>query len=111
VITQGNIDNSHIYLSDFFHKFPAQAIGGPNKASAASREVIVEWGGTTLVTTDLDGRKKFFRRRGWVRAFFETHEVVVGTMVAIDEIGHLRYRLTVLDEPRGATAQTIETQP
>jgi DNA polymerase-3 subunit epsilon len=48
VITQGNIDNSHIYLSDFFHKFPAQAIGGPNKASAASREVIVEWYGRFL---------------------------------------------------------------
>jgi hypothetical protein len=70
-ITQGNIDNNHIYLRSFFEKFPADAIGGSNRASAAQREIAVDWGGATVVMTDLDGQKKFFRKRGWIREFFE----------------------------------------
>jgi DNA polymerase-3 subunit epsilon len=95
VITQGNIDNCHIYLRDFFHKFPDQVIGGSNKSSAAPFEVLVEWGGATEVSTDLDGTKKFFRKRRWIRNFFEMHQVVAGSVVSVDEIGHFRYRLTV----------------
>jgi hypothetical protein len=42
-ITQGNIGNDHIFLRSFFDKFPANAIGGPNRASAAPREIAVDW--------------------------------------------------------------------
>ncbi len=72
-ITQGNIDNNHIYLRSFFERFPADAIGGSNRASAAQREIAVDWGGATVVMTDLDGQKKFFRKRAWIREFFERH--------------------------------------
>jgi DNA polymerase-3 subunit epsilon len=42
-ITDGDIRKNHIYLRPFFKKFPADAIGGSNAASAARREVTVHW--------------------------------------------------------------------
>jgi DNA polymerase III epsilon subunit-like protein len=96
-ITAGNIANNHIYLRGFFERFPAEAIGGSNKANAAACEIVIEWGGTERVVTDLDGKKKFFRKRSWIRDFFATHDVVVGTVVFVDQIGPLRYRLTVAE--------------
>jgi hypothetical protein len=92
-ITQGNIDNNHIYLRSFFDKFPADAIGGSNRASAAQREIAVDWGGATVVMTDLDGQKKFFRKRGWIRDFFERHGVRAGDMVVVKEVAPYSYRL------------------
>lgn len=92
-ITQGNIDNNHIYLRGFFEKFPADAIGGSNRASAAMREVAVDWGGGAIVRTDLDGKKKFFRKRGWIREFFELHGLHAGDVVMIEEIAPYSYRV------------------
>lgn len=94
-IKQGNINHSHIYLRGFFDKFPADAIGGSNRASAAQREIAVDWGGGTVVMTDLDGQKKFFRKRGWIREFFERHGVRAGDMVTVQEVAPYSYRVAL----------------
>ena len=94
-ITQGNIDNNHIYLRSFFEEFPADAIGGSNRASAAQREIAVDWGGAVVVMTDLDGQKKFFRKRGWIREFFERHGVRAGDMVTVEEVAPYSYRVAL----------------
>ena len=94
-ITQGNIDNNHIYLRSFFEEFPAYAIGGSNRASAAQREIAVDWGGAVVVMTDLDGQKKFFRKRSWIREFFERHSVRAGDMVTVEEVAPYRYRVAL----------------
>ena len=94
-IKQGNINHSHIYLRGFFEKFPADAIGGSNRASAAQREIAVDWGGGTVVMTDLDGEKKFFRKRGWIREFFKRHGVRAGDMVTVEEVAPYSYRLAL----------------
>ena len=92
-ITQGNLDNSHIYLRSFFDKFPADAIGGSNRALAAQREIAIDWGGATVVMTDLDGAKRFFRKRGWIREFFDRHGAQAGDMVVVKEVAPYSYRL------------------
>ncbi|MRX50286.1 hypothetical protein GI374_07460 [Paracoccus sp. S-4012] len=102
VITQGNIDNSHIYLRSFFEMFPADAIGGSSRAIAASREIAVDWGGSTMVMTDLDGPKRFFRKRAWIRDFFERNEIRAGDTVVVEEIGAYRYRVAL--EARSASS-------
>lgn len=94
-ITQGNIDNNHIYLRSFFEKFPDDAIGGSNRASAAQREIAVDWGGGAVVMTDLDGAKRFFRKRGWIREFFERHGVRAGDLVTVEEVAPYSYRVTL----------------
>jgi hypothetical protein len=94
-ITQGNIDHNHIYLRSFFEKFPADAIGGSNRASAAPREIAVDWGGDAVVMTDLDGAKRFFRKRGWIREFFERNGARPGESVLVEQIGPYRYRVSM----------------
>ena len=95
VITQGSIDNSHIYLRSLFGQFPADAVGGSNRSAAASREIAVDWGGASVVMTDLDGAKRFFRKRGWIRDFFERNGIQAGDTVCVEETGPYRYRVTL----------------
>ena len=92
-ITRGNIDNNHIYLRSFFDEFPVDAIGGSNRAAAAQREIAVDWGGGTVVMTDLDGAKRFFRKRGWIREFFERNSARAGDVVRIEEVAPYSYRV------------------
>ncbi|WP_017183455.1 hypothetical protein [Sphingobium xenophagum] len=93
VLTEGNIANNHIYLRSFFDRFPADAVGGSNKAALARRELTVDWGGGEPVQTDLDGSKKFFRARGWIGAFFKQNRAKAGDRVIIDETGPYCYRV------------------
>jgi hypothetical protein len=94
-ITDGNITNSHIYLRSFFDRFPADAIGGSNKATRAKRELTIDWGGAEPVLTDLDGQKKFFRARGWIGAFYQLHRARAGDRVVVEEIAAYRYRVSL----------------
>ncbi|MET4634660.1 exonuclease domain-containing protein [Kaistia defluvii] len=92
-LTEGNLKHKHIYLKDFFDRFPADAIGGSNMAEAASREIRIHWGGG-VIATDLDGSKKLFRKRAWVSAFFDTSGAQAGDWVSISEIGPYSYRIS-----------------
>lgn len=94
-ITEGNITNNHIYLRSFFARFPADAIGGSNKATRAKRDLTIDWGGTEPVQTDLDGQKKFFRARGWIGAFYQLHRARAGDRVVVEEITPYRYRVSL----------------
>lgn len=95
-ITQGNIDNNHIYLRSIFDRFPADAKGGSNKASSADKTVTVDWGGPELVKTDLDGEKRFFRSRAWIAAFFRLNAARPGDNVRIEETGPYCYKVTLV---------------
>ncbi|WP_336512293.1 exonuclease domain-containing protein [Paracoccus shandongensis] len=98
-ITSANIEHSHIYLRNFFERFPEDAIGGSNRASVARREIAINWGGGAAVMTDLDGKKRFFRKRGWVRSFFERNGARAGDLVLVEEIGPYRYRVILQPRP------------
>lgn len=93
IITDGNIANNHIYLRSFFDRFPADAIGGSNKASAARRELTIDWGGPEPVVTDLDGSKKFFRARGWIGAFYKLNRAAAGDRVVVEQTAPYRYQV------------------
>ncbi|WP_246849443.1 3'-5' exonuclease [Rubellimicrobium arenae] len=94
-LTAGNIRNNHIYLRDFFDAFPKEVVGGSNAAATAPQTITVEWGGDSVVVTDLDGEKKFFRKRGWVREFFARTGAIPGDAVLVEMIGPYAYRVTV----------------
>ncbi|AXI48759.1 hypothetical protein C1J03_05390 [Sulfitobacter sp. SK012] len=94
-LTQGSIKNNYIKLTSFFSAFPRDAVGGSNAAQTASRAITVDWGGHTPEVTDLDGKKKFFRTRSWVREFFERNGVEPGDTVTVKEVGSYRYRVFV----------------
>ncbi|OOY26518.1 hypothetical protein BMI90_17575 [Thioclava sp. L04-15] len=95
VLTQGNLTHNHIYLRSFFDAFPQDAIGGSSKALAAKREILVDWGSHAPISTDLDGQKKFFRARGWIREFFAKNDAKPGDVVLVEEVAPYRYRVSV----------------
>jgi hypothetical protein len=94
-LTEGNIKNQHIYLRGFFSKFPEDAVGGSNKSESAIRTLSVDWGGGSAVETDLDGQKKFFRARGWIKSFFEANDAQAGDTVFVEEISPYRVRVSL----------------
>jgi len=94
-IKRAQIKNHYISLTTVIEMFPADAIGGSNQASAAHREIEVDWGDGNPVSTDIDGSKKFFRKRGWIREFFEQNAATPGDLVLIEEIGRYRYRMSL----------------
>lgn len=98
-ITQGNIDHNHIYLRSFFDRFPADAVGGSNKAARALREISVDWG-QDIIWTDLDGSKKFFRARGWIGSFFQINKAEAGDMVVVEETEPYQYRVRLTKRNR-----------
>lgn len=95
VLTQGNIDHNHIYLREFFSRFPKDAVGGSNKAEKASRDISIMWDGGPLVFTDLDGSKRFFRARGWIGSFFRYNRARAGDLVVVEEDTPYRYRVRI----------------
>lgn len=92
-LTQGNINNSHLYLSSVIDFFPEVAIGGPNDESEAEVKLEVHNGIEQAVLTDIAGDKKIFRKRGWVKEFFEAHKMKAGDKVIIEKTGHNRYHI------------------
>ncbi len=96
-VTDGNIEHKHIYLSghhDFFPKESYGASNGKQHLGAPLRLNVEGLRGT--IETDLasrGGQRYFFRKRGWVRRFFEKHEIRPGDVIAIERLGKREYRV------------------
>jgi hypothetical protein len=91
-LTQGNLDNNHLYLSSVIGFFPAESIGGPN-ASEIGTQVEIHCGIAEPVFTDIAGDKKIFRKRSWVGEFFKSHSLSAGSKVIIEKTGANRYHI------------------
>lgn len=94
-LTEGNIKHGHIYLRSFFDRFPADAVGGSNKASIAKRLLTVETSLGDRFETDLDGQKRIFRARGPIRAFLEGFQARSRETVLVEQRSPYHYRLSL----------------
>jgi hypothetical protein len=92
-VSKGGLENGYFKLTSFLGAFPADAVGGANEKDRAPREVTVDRGGPTLAHTDIDGEKKFFRTRGWVKLFFARTGADAGDDVEVEETGPFAYRV------------------
>jgi hypothetical protein len=91
-VTQGNLDNNHLYLTGVLDLFPEDALGGPS-AAHAGRPVRVHVG-DEVVETDVVCARRIFRRRGWLRRFFAQRQVRAGDRVLLERLGPYVYRLS-----------------
>lgn len=91
-VTQGNVNNNHLYLTEAMDLFPPDALGGTGKASAA-RTVCVEWNGGE-VETDVVRSRNIFRRRAWVGRFFAANGIAAGDRVLLEQVEPYRFRVT-----------------
>jgi hypothetical protein len=94
-VTQGNIDNNHLYLREALDLFPADVLGGARVAEAG-RPVQVHWG-EQCVETDVVRQRQIFRRRGWMRQFFAVNQVKSGERVLLEQLGPYVYRLSKVE--------------
>lgn len=92
-LTQGNLNNSHLYLTDAWDLIPRDAVGGGNEEQEAPAKLEVHFGIGEPVWTDVAGDKKIFRKRSWVREFFEAHALAAGSRVVIEKTGPYRFHI------------------
>jgi hypothetical protein len=92
-ITQGNLDNSHMYLTPCMDLFPEDVLGGADASQAAARSVRVQWA-DEVVETDIVRDKHIFRRRGWVRKFFSADRITAGERVLLEQLEPYLYRVS-----------------
>ncbi|MCV6609133.1 MAG: hypothetical protein OIF55_00010 [Amphritea sp.] len=92
-LTQGNINNDHLYLSSVIEFFPENSVGGANIESQADTLLEVHSGINEPVLTDIAGDKKIFRKRSWVKEFFKVHGLKAGDSVIIEHTESNRYHV------------------
>ena len=91
-LTQGNINNHHLYLTKIIDFFPKASIGGANETDSGAL-LNIDFGGVEPVLTDIAGDKKIFRKRSWVRVFFKSNQLKAGSKVVIEKTGETSYRV------------------
>jgi hypothetical protein len=96
-VTQGNIDNHHIYLTDTLNIFPDDVFGGSDESQAASQMIRVQWG-AEIVETDIDRTKNIFRKRGWVARFFDEGRIQAGDTILLEQLEPYLYRISKVQE-------------
>lgn len=105
-VTQGNINNRHIYLSRHLGFFPDDAIGAKNKQDGQGRLLTLHFEGIPGVAeTDISPDHKIFRLRDrrWSE-FFTRHGLQAGDKIAIERIKQYEYRITPLPSPQKGRA-------
>lgn len=95
-LTQGNINNNHIYLRNHLDFFPREAVGPPNKRDGLGTMLSVAFLGLPAVDeTDIaGGNKLFFRSRTATKDFFACHAMAAGDRVVIERTGPLEYAVS-----------------
>ena len=100
-VTAGNVRHSHVYVNGHYDFFPPDCIGGA-KRSPNDRTIEIQLDGLNrTIRTDIRRDAKtgkprgFFRARGWVRQFFERHEVKPGVFLILERLSERTYRLSV----------------
>jgi len=96
-VTDGNIDNKHIYLSGHQDFFPKESYGASSGKNGLGKKLTLHIDGLSVnVETDLalrGGQRFIFRKRAWVGRFFEKHEIQNGDVIAIEKLGDHEYRV------------------
>ncbi|HEX9960699.1 MAG TPA: hypothetical protein VGB00_07200 [Pyrinomonadaceae bacterium] len=90
-LTQGNLNNNHLYLKDAWQLIPDDVVDGGNESESASRTLEINYGSSKTIITDVAGDKKIFRKRAWVREFFRMHQLKAGSRVVIEKAVHIAY--------------------
>jgi DNA polymerase-3 subunit epsilon len=86
LLTKGNLNSNHFYLTSCLNMFPPAAIGGKSETEQATLKLKVRPAFGEEVMTDIDGTKNIFRNRGWVGKLFRVSEAKVGEAVQIKKL-------------------------
>lgn len=120
-VNAGNLRANHLYLTGHDDFFPADCYGAASSKGMLGKQVQLDVDGLpTPVMTDIPTEAKsgkprrFFRKRTWVREFFEKHKIKPGDTVCIERISSHRFRVSPFeakDERDCPTTFVFETEP
>jgi len=97
-VSQGNLNNNHLYLTEILDLFPRDVFGGGNRRLAAPRALRIFWG-SEMVETDIDQTKHIFRKRGWVAQFFDANRIQAGDSIVLEQLAPYLYRVAKAEDP------------
>lgn len=99
-VNAANIRESHLYLTGHTDFFPADCFGPPSSKEGSGKELRLDVVGlpepvySDIPTEARSGKpRRFFRKRAWVREFFERHSIKHGDTVLIERVTSHRYRI------------------
>lgn len=88
-VTDGNLRNNSLYLTNVMDRFPHWAMGGPNKKKAARPMTLLLHQGPT-VQSDIVAPRNMLRTRVW-RKWFADHGVKHGDRVVFTPVNETTY--------------------
>ncbi len=103
-LTQGNLNNHHVYLRRIQDQFPADALGGRTRADAG-RPIHLHFSDGASVETDIVGHSGLLRARGLWRRWFAAQQAQPGDRVCFLPLGGRNYRVTLLAAAQLANMQ------
>lgn len=99
-INAANLRANHLYLTGHDDFFPADSYGGSSIKSLGGKLLRLDVEGlskpvfTDIPTDAKTGKpRRFFRKRAWVREFFEKHSIKPGDTISIERVSPHRFRV------------------
>lgn len=103
-VNAANLREKHLYLTGHSDFFPADCYGASSSHGATGKLLRLDVDGlpepvmSDIPTEAKSGKPRhFFRKRGWVRAFFDKHSIKPGDTIAIERISSHRFRVVPFD--------------
>jgi len=100
-VNAANLRANHLYLTGHADFFPADSYGAPTAKGTLGKLLRLDVPGLSApVMTDIPTEagtgkpRRFFRKRAWVREFFQKHGIKPGDTIAIERVSSHRFRVT-----------------
>lgn len=120
-VNAANLRANHLYLTGHADFFPADCYGASTAADSLGQLLRLDVEGLaepvmTDIPTDAKSGKprRFFRRRAWVRDFFQKHGIKPGDTISIERISSHRFRISPFeakDQRDCPTTFVFKTEP
>jgi len=103
-VNAANLRANHLYLTGHTDFFPADCYGASSKNGPLGALLHLDVDGlpdpvlTDIPTEPRTGKpRRFFRKRGWVREFFEKHRIKPGDTICIERLDSHEFRVSPFD--------------
>lgn len=117
-VTPANIRESHLYITGHADLFPADCYGAPSERAGSGKPIQLDVLGlpepvVTDIPTDAKTGKprRFFRKRAWVKEFFDTNDIQAGDTVCIEQTGQRRFKISPGDSSNGRVCDSDRRSP
>ena len=108
-VTAANLRHSHLYVTGHYDFFPKAAFGAAKRNGNGQGAIEIFFDGLNeSIATDIGRDAKsgkprgFLRARGWIRRFYEFHEVKPGAVLSLEKLSEKKYRLSVSSQANGS---------